>query len=171
MRILGIDPSLTCTGWATIENETIITSSTIKTKSKDDFLYRLHCISSFFKGFCEGMKEIDPYIDYFAIEDVFVNSKNLQTPIKLAKLHGTIVNEIMRAGFENKIKVYAPKFVKQTVTGNGSATKLQVLKMVKLITGYKGKSEDEADAIAVALTCLRDIEYKQAISKEVDKIY
>jgi crossover junction endodeoxyribonuclease RuvC len=153
MRILGLDPSLTCTGWAIVENCIVIHSGTIKTKAKQSLAQRLKIIQS---GILEIL-DMRQEVDYVAIEDVFVNHRNMKTSIQLAKVHGVIIGAVLSIYIDEVIKVYAPRFVKQVVTGNGNASKEQVLKMVKLQSGYKGNQLDESDAIAVALTCEREI--------------
>jgi len=161
MRILGIDPSLSSTGWAIIENGKVIKSGTIKTSAKDgDFIKRLDKIWLAFNflltELCHGK-----CFNFFAIEDVFINRRNLQVPIQLAKVHGALITTILLKANEaetiaKRIKIYAPRFVKQVITGNGNASKEQVIKMVHLQAGYKGTQLDESDAIAVALTCERE---------------
>ena len=47
---------------------------------------------------------------------------------------------------------YAPRAVKQTVTGTGAAEKAQVLHMVKALLALHGRlSTDAADALAIAV--------------------
>jgi crossover junction endodeoxyribonuclease RuvC len=47
---------------------------------------------------------------------------------------------------------YAPRAVKQTVTGTGAAEKAQVLHMVKALLALQGRlSADAADALAIAV--------------------
>lgn len=152
MRILGIDPSLSSTGWAIVEDGKVVDYGTIKTKVKDGALEeRIVYIADKIWHICSRR-----VYEHIAIEDVFVNRRNVNTSIKLAKLQGAIIKGIPCDG--TRIKVYAPAFVKQAVTANGNASKEQVMKMVKIMTGYKGKSDDESDAIAVALTCEREIQ-------------
>jgi len=51
------------------------------------------------------------------------------------------------------IQEYAPKKVKQSVTGNGNASKEQVAKMLQSLLHFKDLSKiyDATDALAVAL--------------------
>jgi crossover junction endodeoxyribonuclease RuvC len=157
MRILGLDPSLTSTGWALIENGKLIRCGTIKTKAKDgDFITRLRIIN--YRLISEAIT--GAFADFAAIEDVFVNRRNIKTSIQLAKLHGSMLSTIQSSGIYNKIKIYDNRFIKQTITDYGNASKEQVMKMVKIMAGYTGKSDDIADAIAVALTCEREIREK-----------
>lgn len=156
MRTLGIDPSLSCTGWAVIEDGKVINSGTIKTDAKQTFLQRLEYINSQVSDVIDrAYIELD--VTTIAIEDVFVNRKNLQVVIKLAKVQGIIIGAVSKYILPDMIHIYSPAFVKQTITNNGNATKEQVLRMVKIQSGYKGKQLDESDAIAVALTCERDM--------------
>lgn len=157
MRTLGIDPSLSSTGWAIVEDGKVIDCGTIKTKAKDGFVRRLRTI----KRELTDKAIHGAFCNYAAIEDVFVNYRNIKTSIQLAKVHGIIISTLQDGGFDDDvIKIYPPSFVKQTITGNGNASKEQVIKMVQIIAGYKGNQSDEADASAVALTCEREIEGK-----------
>jgi crossover junction endodeoxyribonuclease RuvC len=154
MRILGIDPSLSSTGWAIVEGKHVVASGTIKTSPKNDFLVRLNMIDNTINNLFLSRE----YPNLVAIEDIFVyKGKSLQTPIKIAKVHGVIISRVLSFMTTDGIKIYAPTVVKQVVTGSGRADKDQVMKMVKLQTDYKGKSNDEADAIATALTCMREL--------------
>jgi crossover junction endodeoxyribonuclease RuvC len=149
--ILGVDPSLSCTGWGVIENSKVIATGTIKTTAKQTLEQRLFVIYTEIKRIAT---EYEP--DAVGIEDVFVNRRNMSTSIKLAKVHGVIVGALVsQIVFGSDVHVYAPKFIKETITGSGTAEKEQVLKMVQLETGYEGSQLDISDALAAALTCER----------------
>jgi crossover junction endodeoxyribonuclease RuvC len=151
MKILGLDPSLSSFGYALVEGKKVITRGTIKTKVKDGS----------FEDRCEIIDDrlsnifLAHTFDMVAIEDVFINRRNYMTSIKLAKVHGIALTNCFRHVVPRK--VYAPSEVKESITGSGRADKEQVMKMVKIMTDYRGNSDDESDAIAVALTCERDI--------------
>ena len=51
-----------------------------------------------------------------------------------------------------KIKELPPKLVKKTVTGYGSASKLQIKAMVTKLLGINPKNEDSSDALAIAIS-------------------
>lgn len=160
MKILGIDPSLSCTGWSIIEDGKLIECGTIKTKldkkidKNEAFVKRLYEISVNITRILQSVN--GKGIDYVAIEDCFLG-RNVKTLMKLAKVHGIILGAVLERFATERIKVYEPSVIKSAITGIGNASKEQVMKMVKLITKYRGNSDDESDAIAVALTCERDI--------------
>jgi Holliday junction resolvasome RuvABC endonuclease subunit len=47
---------------------------------------------------------------------------------------------------------FPPNFVKKTVTGYGSASKLQIKAMVTKLLGVNPKNEDSSDALAIAIS-------------------
>jgi crossover junction endodeoxyribonuclease RuvC len=94
---------------------------------------------------------IDEYHpDEVALEAPFYG-KNIQSMLKLGRAQGVA----MAAALYREIPIteYAPKKVKQSVTGNGNASKEQVAKMLMTLLGIKElpKLLDATDALAVAL--------------------
>ena len=81
--------------------------------------------------------------DEIAIEAPFFG-KNVQSMLKLGRAQGAAII----AGEISKIKVseYAPKKIKQSVTGNGNASKEQLSDMVKRILNLKLNKDDKLDA-------------------------
>ena len=99
----------------------------------------------------EVSKIIKEYLpDELAIEAPFYG-KNIQSMLKLGRAQGVC----MTAALERDIPIfeYAPKRVKQSITGSGSASKEQVAKMLKdtLKLTVEIKDLDATDALAVAL--------------------
>ena len=88
--------------------------------------------------------------DEVALEAPFYG-KNVQSMLKLGRAQGVA----MAAALSKEIPIteYAPKRVKQSVTGNGNASKEQVAKMLKSILKFDKdpKLLDATDALAVAL--------------------
>lgn len=94
---------------------------------------------------------IDEYHpDEVALEAPFFG-KNVQSMLKLGRAQGVA----MAAALSREIPIveYAPKKVKQSVTGNGNASKEQVAKMIMMLLGIKElpKLLDATDALGVAL--------------------
>lgn len=85
-----------------------------------------------------------------AVETQFV-LKNAQSAIKLGMARGMAVLAAARANIE--VHEYAPKKAKQAVVGNGSASKLQVQKMIGALLKLPKapEPEDAADALALAI--------------------
>lgn len=88
--------------------------------------------------------------DEVALEAPFFG-KNVQSMLKLGRAQGVA----MAAALHREIPIteYAPKKVKQSVTGNGNASKEQVAEMLKTLLKFKEapKLLDATDALAVAL--------------------
>ena len=88
--------------------------------------------------------------DMVALEAPFFG-KNVQSMLKLGRAQGVA----MAAALSREIPIveYAPKKVKQSVTGNGNASKEQVAKMLMMLFNIKElpKLLDATDALAVAL--------------------
>lgn len=88
--------------------------------------------------------------DEVALEAPFFG-KNVQSMLKLGRAQGVAMSAALFR--EVPITEYAPKKVKQSVTGNGNASKEQVAKMLMQIFSIKEmpKLLDATDALAVAL--------------------
>lgn len=88
--------------------------------------------------------------DEVALEAPFYG-KNVQSMLKLGRAQGVA----MAAALYREVPIveYAPKKVKQSVTGNGNASKEQVAKMLMTLLRIKEvpKLLDATDALAVAL--------------------
>src|SRR5690606_37723273 len=85
----------------------------------------------------------------FAIEAPFFG-KNVQSMLKLGRAQGVAIAAAMAAGLV--IHEYSPKKIKQSITGNGNADKLQLMKMLQQILNFTEdpKYFDATDALAVA---------------------
>ena len=149
LRILGIDPGSRKTGYGLIElsgNRTRhLASGCIKLNPKDLLADRLHTLSK------ELGKIIDEYKpDCGAVEKIFF-AKNAQSALTLGHARGVILLKFSER--ELTVYEYQALKVKQTVVGVGRAEKTQVQHMVKILLNLQNPlQEDEADALAVAIT-------------------
>lgn len=88
--------------------------------------------------------------DEMAIEDPFFG-KNVQAMLKLGRAQGVV----MAAALSRSIPIveYAPRRIKQSVTGNGNATKEQVAHMVGHLLNETLNPQffDATDALAIAV--------------------
>lgn len=86
----------------------------------------------------------------FAIEAPFFG-KNVQSMLKLGRAQGVAIAAAMQSGIP--VTEYAPRKIKQSITGNGNAGKEQVWKMLQQILDIRMKINhfDASDALAVAL--------------------
>lgn len=149
MRILGLDPSLSSTGWGVIEVKDnrlrYVADGFIKTDSKLPIADRLALIHRTLNEVIETYKP-----DEAAIEQVFLN-ENPASTIKLGMARGVV---ILAPGLYNiPVTEYEPTKVKKALVGVGRAEKNQVETMVKvLLPGCKPKNNDSSDALAMAIT-------------------
>ena len=151
-RILGIDPGFERLGIAVLEKsksdkrEQVIFSECFKTSAKLDFSERLKLIGEEVRKI---IKEYKPEV--LAIETLFLNT-NQKTVMRVAEARGVVVYEGAQAGLQ--IFEASPPQIKIATTGYGRATKEQMIKMVKILVEIDNskKSDDELDAIAIALT-------------------
>src|SRR3990167_8834274 len=157
MRILGIDPGFERLGIAVLEKtrgdkkERVVFSECFKTSSKLDFAERLKLLGEEVK---RVIKKYKPEV--LAIETLFLNT-NQKTVMRVAEVRGVVIYESIKAGM--KILEVSPPQIKMATTGYGRADKEQIMKMVRILVEIdKSKtSDDELDAIAIALTAFAQI--------------
>lgn len=148
MIILGLDPSLSSTGWGVIRAEgsriTHIANGQVKTNPAAPMAERLAALQA---GLAAVIAEHAP--ERAAAEEIFVN-KNPQSTLKLAQARGAVMAACGAAGLT--VNEHAARLVKKAVTGTGAAEKVQVAAMVKvLLPGVQIAGSDAADALAVAI--------------------
>ena len=148
MLILGLDPSLTCTGWGIVRSEgprlSHIANGQIATNTKAPLPERLHHLHDAIFAVIQAYQP-----DRAAVEEVFVN-KNPQSTLKLAHARGAVLAACGRASVP--VAEHATRLVKKAVVGTGAAEKQQVQAMLKiLLPAAKVEGADAADALAVAI--------------------
>jgi crossover junction endodeoxyribonuclease RuvC len=159
LRIIGLDPGLRHTGWGIIElknNRLLhIDDGRISPSTNLDEGDRLLIIRNKLK---EIVDNYNPSIS--AVEQIFVGY-GMGSSLKLGMARGVSILVLAEASLE--IKELPPKLVKKTVTGYGSASKLQIKAMVTKLLGIEPKNEDSSDALAVAISA-QHIGYKEISS-------
>ena len=150
MIILGIDPGTTRIGYGAIKLEKgVLThvSSGILPISKQ----HTHPLSVIHKELLRIISEVKP--DRVGVEKLFF-AKNKKTALAVAEARGVIIHTIA----SENIPIYecTPNEVKVAVTGNGTANKQAVAKMVSSIlrTPLTHLVDDATDALAIAITCI-----------------
>ena len=148
MLILGLDPSLSCTGWGVIRAEgsriAHVANGHVPTDAKAPLAERLAALQA---ALAEVIAAHCP--DRAAAEEVFVN-KNPQSTLKLAQARGAVLAACGAAGLA--VNEHAARLVKKAVVGTGGADKAQVQAMLKvLLPGARIAGADAADALAVAI--------------------
>jgi len=149
IRILGIDPGLRRTGWGLIEvegNRLVFTAcGSVATNDKASLAERLVTIHD---GLTRIVDEFRP--DEAAVEATFVN-RDATATLKLGQARGIALLVPAKAGM--LVAEYAPNLVKKTIVGAGHAEKAQIRLMIGvLLPKADPKSEDAADALAIAVT-------------------
>ncbi len=148
MLVLGLDPSLSCTGWGIVRVEgsrlSHIANGQVKTDAKAPMAERLAALQV---GVAEVIATHRP--DRAAAEEIYLN-KNPQSTLKLAQARGAVLAACGAAGLE--VREHAARLVKKAVVGTGAAEKAQVQAMLKvLLPGALVAGPDAADALAVAI--------------------
>ncbi len=146
--ILGLDPSLTCTGWGIVRAEgsrlAHVVNGQIATDAKTPISERLHHLHNAVAAVIAAHAP-----DRAAVEEVFAN-KNPQSTLKLAQARGAVLAACGSAGLP--VAEHAARLVKKAVVGTGGAEKTQVQAMLKvLLPGAVIEGADAADALAVAI--------------------
>lgn len=150
--IMGIDPGTNVMGYAMLgvngKIPSLIVMGVIKLNRFEDHYLRLRRIYERVTQLC---KEYLP--DELAIEAPFFG-KNVQSMLKLGRAQGVAMAAALARDIP--IREYAPLSIKQSVTGNGQASKEQVANMLKHILNIPEDRMpsllDASDALAAALT-------------------
>ena len=159
MRILGIDPGYERLGIAILEKskiqkkETVLFSECFRTSAQLDFSQRLFLIGEEVKKIIKKYKP-----EVLSIETLFLNT-NQKTVMRVAEARGVALYEAARAGL--KIFEASPPQIKIATTGYGKSDKAQINKMVKILVEIDDSkaSDDELDAIAIALTAFAHMRF------------
>ena len=148
MLIIGLDPSLSCTGWGIVAKSgnrlSHVANGQVRTDPKLPLAERLVLLD---RELADVLLRHRP--DRGAVEEVFVN-KNAQSTLKLGQARGVCLLALARAGVS--VAEYAPTVVKKAIVGTGGADKAQVQAMLGvLLPGVRPAGADAADALAVAI--------------------
>lgn len=149
--ILGIDPGTRILGYSVLEivdgKPNVLVLDVLYLKQIADFNLRIR------KIFDSTLRIIDSYHpDHLAIEAPFFG-KNVQSMLKLGRAQGVAIAAAMSRDLS--FSEYEPTTIKQTVTGNGLASKKQVEMMLRSLMQFPDEPRylDATDALAVAYTC------------------
>jgi crossover junction endodeoxyribonuclease RuvC len=147
--ILGIDPGTAVMGYGLVLEKgskmELISLGVVKMDKIDDHMLKLQRI------FEKTVALIDNYKpDCLAIEAPFYG-KNIQVMLKLGRAQGVC----MAAALSRNVTIteYSPRKIKQSITGNGSATKEQVAAMLQTLLKFTETPDflDATDGLAVAV--------------------
>jgi len=147
--ILGIDPGTNILGYGLIginsKKMTLISTGILKMTKLDNHQLKLKKI---FESITHLIEEYYP--DEVAIEAPFFG-KNVQSMLKLGRAQGVAMAASLVKDLP--IEEYSPRKIKQSITGNGNASKEQVAKMIQTLLKLKSipNELDATDGIAVAI--------------------
>lgn len=146
---MGIDPGTNRMGYGLLEVRGNVLKCEVMgdielTKLKDPYLKLKHIF-----------ERVSALIDIYQPDEVALESpffgENVQSMLKLGRAQGVA----MAAALHKDVPVfeYAPRRIKQAITGRGAATKEQVAVMLKSMLGveYDLRRLDATDGLSVAL--------------------
>lgn len=145
MKIMGLDPGISATGYGIILNSKKTICGTIRPTEKN-----------YYKKIAEICDKIRTLIihyqpDIVSLEKAFYQ-KNVASLIKISELRGAILFLLL----QRKVKFieYTPAQIKLVTTGNGRASKQQVRFIIEriLARGQRRISNHAIDAMAIAYT-------------------
>lgn len=162
MRILGIDPSLTATGYGIIDfdqnRHQALLHGVIRPPGCLSFPERITWIKN---KLDELMQDYSP--DEAAIENMFY-ARNVKTAIILGQVRGAVLVAVT----SNKCPIYeySALEIKKAVTGYGQADKIQVKDMISNLLHLEEKNipDDASDALATAFCHINCRVYQQKIN-------
>ncbi len=147
MIVLGVDPGSHATGYGVVATGPVVrmlAGGVIRPPGKLPLPERLVAIH---EGISRVISEHDPVI--MVVEDLF-NAKNARSSLILGHARGVLLLAGAAAGL--RIHEYAPREIKQALTGSGAAAKQQVRFMVMRLLALKEEPPlDQSDALAAAL--------------------
>jgi len=147
--ILGVDPGTTVLGYGLIHIQgrkaSMINFGVINLQKLENQPDKLLMI---YERLSAVISEYKP--DEMAIEAPFFG-KNVQSMLKLGRAQGVAIAAALAKGLH--YEEYSPRRIKQSITGNGNASKEQVAAMLMQLLNIKEmpKYLDATDGLAVAM--------------------
>ncbi len=150
MRILGIDPALSITGYGVIDSDknrlSLVRAGTIITSSRDNLPERLNKI---YAAAIDLVSEFKPQV--LVLEKIYVHYRHPTTAYILGQARGIICLACAKGNIP--LVEYAATQVKKAIVGRGLASKYQIQRMVAGMLNLKElpKYADVTDALALAI--------------------
>lgn len=160
LYILGIDPGSLKMGWAALACQgprlQRIDSGTLRMSARAPLPERLAALLN------ATTRLLDTHaFDVLAIEAAFVRD-NPHTALVLGQARGIPIALAAARGLP--VFEYPPATVKRTLVGSGRAEKSQMQRMIQTLLALPTlPAEDEADALAVAITHAREAGFAAAV--------
>src|SRR5512133_81804 len=149
MVILGIDPGTTVMGYGVIRIQRnqplLLLMGTLNQRKVCDHYEK---IARIFDRTMELINEYKP--EAMAIESPFYGN-NVQSMLKLGRAQGAAISAALH--LHVPVFEYAPRKIKQSITGHGESSKEQISNLLQYIlkTELKPDSLDATDGLAAAL--------------------
>lgn len=152
MRILGIDPGLKITGYGVLDWRPV------RPQLVDGGVIRLAPKTALADRLVELEAELDALIEEHkpevcAVEQLYAHYAHPRTAILMGHARGVIILVARKRGVQ--VEQFAANRIKQSLTGHGHASKVQMQRAVQTQWNLPRPPEppDVADALAVAFCC------------------
>jgi len=151
MRVIAIDPAIRNTGYALLEGDhatqKVLDFGVISIPKK---IPQSAALAAIHTGIANIIQKWKP--DEAAVEGI-IYVQSHRTAISMGAARSATLIAAAQMGI--KIYEYAPRKIKQVVTGKGSADKQQIAFMVRALLGLnETPPHDAADALAIAIAHL-----------------
>ena len=152
MRILGIDPGLKIAGYGVIDyrplRPALVDGGVIRLQAKTPLADRLVELETELDALLDEHKP-----DVVAVEQLYAHYAHPRTAILMGHARGVILLVARKRGIQ--LEQFPANRVKQSVTGHGHASKLQMQRAIQALWNLPEPPEppDVADALAIALCC------------------
>lgn len=149
MRVFGIDPGSTATGFGVVTRERgryrYVAAGVVRTSSREPMGERLQKIH---EGLVNALQTHAP--DSVAIEAIFKH-KSAESALRLGQARGVALLAAAQCGFE--ATPYNAMVVKRTVGAHGRADKAAMARVLTMLMGELPElPSDATDALAIAIT-------------------
>jgi len=167
MRVVGIDPGISHTGFGIIDTDergrlAYVTNGSINTSAKTPFVERLSRIHAELE---KVFREFEPH--HMAVEQVFF-ARNAQSALLLGQARGVTLLSAALVGIP--VYEYAATEIKKAVCRYGHAGKEQVSGMVKALLRIDKKLPSHAsDALAVCICHAHCFQTSQATKASLSR--
>jgi crossover junction endodeoxyribonuclease RuvC len=149
VRVIGVDPGLTTTGYAVVHRDggslRTLGHGVVRTPAGESPARRLAWLRAQLTLILADYRP-----EVAAVERLFFNS-NVRTAMSVGQASGVVLATAAEHGLD--VATYTPTDVKRSVVGFGGATKKQVGAMVASLLGLDAipRPSDAADACALAI--------------------
>ena len=159
MRILGIDPGLSLTGYGCVDlngaarSPKLVEAGVFRLRPRAAMAFRLQQLHDDLTALLDELKP-----DLMVVEKLFSHYRQVRTAILMGHARGVILQVGESRGIS--IQELAVTEIKKAITGNGHASKQQMQHAVMVQCGLRKPPSppDVADAIAIALCAARRME-------------